>query len=131
MYLLDTNICIYIRRERPPKVAERFRLISPDTLAMSSITFAELVYGARKSQTVAENMGRLLALRSRTRVLPFDDGAAEAYGAIRADLERRGQLIGSNDMLIAAHALSLGATLVTNNLGEFERVTGLQVENWV
>lgn len=131
MYLLDTNICIYIRRERPPSVAERFRLTPPDALAMSSITFAELVFGARKSHAVADNMGLLSALRSRIRVLPFDDGAAEAYGAMRADLERRGQLIGSNDMLIAAHAVSLGATLVTNNLGEFERVTALNVENWV
>ncbi|MDP1610738.1 MAG: type II toxin-antitoxin system VapC family toxin [Sulfuritalea sp.] len=130
MYLLDTNICIYIRRARPPNVAEHFRTIPPDALAMSSVTFAELVYGARKSQAFAENMQRLLALKQRIRVLPFDDAAAEAYGAIRADLERRGQLIGSNDMLIAAHALSLGVTLVTNNTGEFERVTGLSLENW-
>ncbi|MDP2810701.1 MAG: PIN domain-containing protein, partial [Rhodocyclaceae bacterium] len=69
--------------------------------------------------------------RRMIRVLPFDDAAADAYGSIRADLERRGELIGSNDLLIAAHALSLGATLVTNNLGEFQRVAGLQVENWV
>jgi tRNA(fMet)-specific endonuclease VapC len=130
MYLLDTNICIYIRRERPPKVAERFHQISPDALAMSSITFAELVYGARKSQSVAANMERLLALRRTIRVLPFDDSAADAYGTIRTDLERRGEVIGANDLLIAAHALSLGVTLVTNNLGEFQRVTGLQVENW-
>lgn len=130
MYLLDTNICIYIRRVRPPHVAERFHSISPEALAMSSVTFAELVYGARKSQAFAENMQRLLALRKSIRVLPFDDAAAEAYGAIRADLERRGQLIGSNDLLIAAHALSLGATLVTNNTGEFARVTGLRLENW-
>jgi tRNA(fMet)-specific endonuclease VapC len=131
MYLLDTNICIYIRRERPPKVAERFRLIAPDALAMSSITFAELVYGARKSQAVAANMERLLVLRRKIRILPFDDAAAEAYGTVRTDLERRGELIGSNDLLIAAHALSLGATLVSNNLGEFRRVAGLLVENWV
>ena len=131
MYLLDTNICIYIRRERPPKVAERFRMIAPEALAMSSITFAELVYGARKSQSAAENMARLLALRNKIRVLPFDDAAAEAYGSIRADLERRGELIGSNDLLIAGHALSLGAILVSNNLGEFSRVAGLQIENWV
>lgn len=131
MYLLDTNICSYIRRERPPTVAERFRQISPDGLAMSSITFAELVYGARKSQAIATNLDRLLALRRMIRVLPFDDAAGEADGSIRADLERRGELIGSNDMLIAAHALSLGATLVTNNSGEFQRVAGLQLESWV
>ncbi|MDP2824130.1 MAG: PIN domain-containing protein [Sulfuritalea sp.] len=94
MYLLDTNICIYIRRERPPKVAERFRSISPDALAMSSITFAELVYGARKSQAVAPNLERLLVLRGMIRVLPFDDAAADAYGSIRTELERRGELIG-------------------------------------
>jgi tRNA(fMet)-specific endonuclease VapC len=131
MYLLDTNICIYIRRERPPHVAERFRLIPPEMLAMSSVTFAELVYGARKSEAFADNMKRLLTLRQKIRVLPFDDSAAESYGVIRADLERRGQLIGSNDLLIAAHALSLGATLVTNNTSEFGRVSGLSVENWV
>lgn len=131
MVLLDTNICIYIRRERPAKVAERFRLIPPDALAMSSVTFAELVYGARKSHVFAANMELLLVLRSKIRVLPFDDTAAEAYGSIRADLERRGELIGSNDLLIAAHTVSLGATLVTNNLREFQRVVGLQVENWV
>ena len=84
-----------------------------------------------RGQAVAANMERLLVLRRKIRILPFDDAAAEAYGSIRTDLERRGELIGANDLLIAAHALSLGATLVSNNLGEFRRVAGLLVENWV
>ncbi len=131
MYMLDTNICIYIRKTQPPEVLTRFRQAAPGSLCMSAITFAELMHGAAKSQAVAPNLARLRTLRLQIPVLPFDESAAELYGSIRADLERRGELIGSNDLLIAAHALSAGMILVTNNMREFRRVQGLKVENWV
>ncbi|SMF96817.1 tRNA(fMet)-specific endonuclease VapC [Methylomagnum ishizawai] len=95
MYMLDTNICIYIRKTQPPEVLARFRQAAPDSLCMSAITFAELMHGAAKSQAVAANLARLRALRQQVPVLPFDEPAAELYGSIRADLERRGELIGS------------------------------------
>ncbi len=98
---------------------------------MSVITFAELIYGALKSQASITNLEKLQRLRQLIPVLDFDSNAAEAYGKIRTDLEKQGQLIGSNDLLIAAHALSNGMILVTNNEREFSRVTGLTIENWV
>ncbi|CAK0764533.1 Ribonuclease VapC2 [Gammaproteobacteria bacterium] len=131
MYMLDTNICIYIRKTQPPEVLAHFRKATPGSLCMSAITFAELMHGASKSQAVAANLARLRVLRQQVPILPFDEPAAELYGAIRADLERRGELIGSNDLLISAHALSVGMILVTNNEKEFRRVQGLRVENWV
>lgn len=130
MFMLDTNICIYIRRELPAQVLARLRQVPRESLCMSSVTFAELMYGARKSQAIEANIGKLNALRQHIRVLPFDEAAAETFGAIRADLERRGEIIGPYDLLIAGHALSIGATLVTNNVKEFVRVGGLPIENW-
>ena len=100
-------------------------------VVMSAITFAELINGARKSQRVEDNLRRLNALSELIEVLPFDKDAALTYGSVRSSLEKRGLIIGGNDLFIAAHALSLNVTLVTNNEREFSRVDGLKIENWV
>ncbi len=129
-FLLDTNICIYIRRKKPEEVLRRFRALKAGEAALSVITFGELVYGAEKS---AQRVAALELLRELARVLPvmgLPETAANAYGTIRAELERKGQLIGNNDLWIAAHAKAAGLTLVTNNEREFRRVRGLRVENW-
>jgi tRNA(fMet)-specific endonuclease VapC len=129
-FLLDTNICIYIRRKKPEEVLRRFRTLKAGEAALSVITFGELVYGAEKS---AQRAAALELLQELARVLPvmeLPEAAAEAYGTIRAELERKGQMIGNNDLWIAAHAKATGLTLVTNNEREFRRVRGLKVENW-
>jgi len=129
-FLLDTNICIYIRRKKPEGVLRRFRTLKAGEAALSVITFGELVYGAEKS---AQRAAALELLRELARVLPvlgLPETAAEAYGTIRTELERKGQMIGNNDLWIAAHARAAGLTLVTNNEREFRPVRGLKVENW-
>jgi len=129
-YLLDTNICIYIRRKKPEKVLRRFRTLRPGEAVLSVITFGELVYGAEKS---AQRGAALELLRELAQVLPvhgLQETAAESYGTIRAELERKGEMIGNNDLWIAAHAKAAGLTLVTNNEREFRRVRGLKVQNW-
>ncbi|MFH1982541.1 MAG: type II toxin-antitoxin system VapC family toxin [Pseudomonadota bacterium] len=130
MYMLDTDICIYIIKSKPIHVLRRLESIPPEDLCMSSITFAELVNGAKKSLKVIENMNKLKELSDVIQVLPFDKRAALAYGDIRSDLEMRGEVIGGNDLLIAAHVLSLNMILVTNNEKEFQRVKGLMIDNW-
>ncbi|MFY9260175.1 MAG: type II toxin-antitoxin system VapC family toxin [Gallionella sp.] len=129
-YLLDTNIVIYVIKQRPLSVLAIFNQ-QHGRMAISSITLAELIHGAEKSRDVARNMAIVEDFVSRLTVLPYDDTAAWQYGNIRATLEKAGQTIGVNDLHIAAHARSLGLTLVTNNLREFERVPGLLLENWV
>jgi tRNA(fMet)-specific endonuclease VapC len=129
-YLLDTNICIYIRRERPQTVLERFKVLPPGSTAISVITYGELVYGVQKSPDPRKAMLILEELTTVIPVVPMANDVAKAYGAIRSDLAARGDLIGNNDLWIAAHAKSLGLTLVTNNEREFLRVEGLAVENW-
>lgn len=129
-YLLDTNIVIYVIKQRPLAVLAVFNQ-QHGRMAISSITLAELIHGAEKSSDVARNMSIVEDFVSRLSVLPYDDKAAWHYGDIRATLEKAGQPIGVNDLHIAAHARSLGLTLVTNNLREFERVQGLLLENWV
>jgi tRNA(fMet)-specific endonuclease VapC len=130
-YLLDTNICIYIIKQHPPQVIHRLRSCGIGDVAVSSITLAELEYGAAKSSRPEQNREALLIFASPLEILPFDDDAALHYGDIRAHLERSGQSIGAMDMLIAAHARSIPLTLVTNNTREFARVPHLLVENWV
>ena len=130
-YLLDTNICIYVIKRRPPQVLARFQRCAVGDLGLSTMTLAELEYGAAKSQFPARNQAALAAFILPLDVVPFDAAAAIAYGPIRATLERQGTPIGAMDLLIAAHAVSLGVTLVTNNTREFGRVPGLQVDNWV
>ncbi len=129
-YLLDTNICIYIRQSRPPEVLKRFQKLRPGEAVLSVITFGELLYGAARSTKRAEAVALLEELRRLLPVLPVDESVADAYGAIRADLESRGERIGNNDLWIAAHSLATSLVLVTNNESEFSRVKGLKVQNW-
>lgn len=129
-FLLDTNICVFVIRQKPAQVLSRFQQYPPDEIGISSVTLAELRYGADKSQHPQKNHSALDAFLLPLAVLPLDSLAADAYGRIRAELERQGTPIGPLDTLIAAHALSLGVTLVTNNTAEFARVAGLTVEDW-
>ena len=128
--LLDTHICMYIINQRPPQVAAHFEGLVYGDVAVSSITGAELAFGVAKSGS-ARNQDALEKFLAPLEVLPFDAAAMYAYGTLRAELQARGQPIGALDMLIAAHALALPATLVTNNLAEFARVPDLACENWV
>lgn len=130
LFLLDTNICAYLINRRPAGVYERLLQHQNDGVSLSSLTVAELRYGADKSSRPAQNHGALDEFLVPLGVFAFDAEAAAAYGQLRVDLERRGTPIGPLDTLIAAHALSLGAVLVTNNVREFARVPGLRVENW-
>lgn len=130
-YLLDTNICIYIAKQRPPSVAARFAKLASGSVGMSLITFGELRYGAEKSKQRVEALDALRRLSELIPVMTPDDTVGERYGALRAQLERAGTPIGNNDLWIAAHALDLGVTLVSNNTREFERVPKLKLDNWV
>jgi len=130
IYMLDTDICIYIIKRKPLHVLERLGSIQPDQLSMSAITFAELMNGAKKSQRVEANISKLNALGEILEICSFDQQAAVVYGDVRSGLEKRGEVIGPHDLLIAAHALSLDRILVTNNEREFKRVEGLKVDNW-
>jgi len=130
-YLLDTNICIYLIKHRPPQVRARFEQVPLGHIGVSSITLAEMQYGVEKSQSRERNRQALQQFFAVLKVHPFDEAASQQYGKIRALLEKKGTPIGSLDTLIAAHALSLDLTLVTNNLKEFQRVPDLRIENWV
>jgi tRNA(fMet)-specific endonuclease VapC len=130
-FLLDTNICIYIRRRRPEQVLERFRKLAPGEAAVSVITFGELHYGAERSVARERALRELVELASLITVLPLPLDAARIYGLIRKGLEQRGEVIGSNDLWIAAHARAAGLKIVTNNVREFQRVPELEIENWV
>ncbi|MBI5843054.1 MAG: type II toxin-antitoxin system VapC family toxin [Deltaproteobacteria bacterium] len=129
-YMLDTNICIYLIKKKPQSVIERLRGLSVSEVGISSITLAELLYGVSKSAQPQKNRDALEGLLAPLEIANFDDRAAQCYGVIRAGLERRGAVIGAMDMLIAAHAMSISAILVTNNTREFARVEKLVMENW-
>jgi len=129
-YLLDTNIVIYVIKRRPIELMGLFNE-NAGRMAISAITLSELFHGAEKSAKVAQNLAVVEEFASLLEVLPYTAKASQHYGAIRSSLERSGRPIGVNDLHIAAHARSEGLTLVTNNLGEFERVPGLLLENWV
>jgi tRNA(fMet)-specific endonuclease VapC len=129
-YLLDTNICIYIRQNKPEQALRRFRRLQSGEAALSVITYGELLYGAAKSAQPTVALERLRELVRLLPALPLPENAAEKYGAIRAELESTGEMIGNNDLWIAAHALAARLTLVTNNEREFRRVRGLKVQNW-
>lgn len=129
-YLLDTNICIYVRRRRPPEVLKHFEQSKPGDLAISLITWGELIYGAEKSLHRAVATAALAEFVSLVPVMPMGPEVAPIYGRIRAILATKGELIGGNDLWIAAHALALGVPLVTNNTAEFRRIPGLKLENW-
>ena len=129
-YLLDTNICIYIAKRKPARVLWRLEQLRPGDIAMSVVTYLELVYGAWKSQHAEANLARIEQLRTIIPALALDVNVGEHYGRIRRQLEKRGSPVGAYDLLIAAHASSLGLVLVTNNVREFARIQGLRVENW-
>jgi len=129
--LLDTNICIYLIKQKPIEVLQHFNAYTTGDIGVSSITVAELSFGAAKSQRPTTNQFAVEQFLLPLMIAPFDYNAALAYGAIRAVLEQQGTPIGALDTLIAAHAICLGVTLVTNNVREFSRVAGLSVENWV
>ena len=128
--LLDTDICIYTINRRIPGALERLRAYSLGDVGVSAITYAELRFGVENSARAAKNLELLERFLLPIEVLPFDAEAGRWYGRARMQLQRVGLPIGGNDLLIAAHALSLGVTLVTNNVREFERVEGLHVELW-
>jgi len=129
-YMLDTNICIYIIKEKPAKVINKFHTLDIGDVCISSITLAELEYGVEKSQYTERNRLALAGFLSSIEVLSFSDKAATEYGRIRANLERQGNIIGAYDLMIGAHALSENITLVTNNMKEFKRIDKLSLENW-
>ena len=130
-YILDTNICIYMIKQKPASVLNRFRQLQIGDVMVSSITVAELEYGVQKSSWVERNQQALHQFLLRLEIVSFDAQDGVIYGKIRGYLEKEGTPIGGLDMLIAAQAMRLNATLVTNNVREFERIPQLLVENWV
>lgn len=129
-WMLDTNICIYVLRHRSADLAERFAR-AQGRICVSSIVLSELYFGAQKSRWQERSVALLDEFVAQLAVIDYAAEAARHYAEIRLALEQRGSLAGPNDMLIAAHARSLGLTLVTNNRREFDRMPGLKVENWV
>jgi tRNA(fMet)-specific endonuclease VapC len=130
-YLLDTNICIYIKNHRPAEVLARFSKLPQGKVTMSAITYGELCFGAEKSTKSKESRRILDQLIALIPVLPLDKVVSVHYGKVREHLQASGNPIGNNDLWIAAHALASKLILVTNNVVEFERVPGLRIENWV
>lgn len=129
-YLLDTNICVYIRQQKPPEVLARFRTVGSGDLGMSVITHGELAYGAERSERRETSLRGLAELCSFIPILGLPDEASKEYGRMRGELEKRGAMIGGNDLWIAAHAKAAGLVLVTNNEKEFRRISSLRIENW-
>jgi tRNA(fMet)-specific endonuclease VapC len=130
MIMLDTNICVVIIKKRPQSVLERFESLSDECVSISVITFAELQFGVEKSLAQKRNQNVLDAFLANLLVLPWERDAGSEYAKLRCSLERQGTPMSNMDLLIAAHALSQEAVLVTNNIKEFERVPGLDVESW-
>jgi tRNA(fMet)-specific endonuclease VapC len=130
-YMLDTNICIYIAKNQPAGLLGRFARLRPGQVVMSAVTYGELCYGAAKSQQQEKTLAILSALIRDIPVVALGSEVGRAYGDIRAALEKKGKLIGNNDLWIGAHARTLALTLATNNEREFRRIAGLSVENWV
>ena len=129
-FMLDTNVCVDLIRQRDDRVLRKMLRFRPDDLCISSVTLSELEYGAAKSADPGKNRLALARFMTPLSILPYDDAVAPVYGRIRAELERAGTPIGPLDMMIAAHALSLRLTVVTDNEREFRRVPGLIVQNW-
>ena len=130
-YMLDTNMCIYIIKKHPVHVLNTIKRLNISDICISSVTLAELEYGVQKSERKAQNSLALAEFLSPVEIMAFDEKAAIEFGKIRAALERKGKLIGEYDLMIAAHALSLGLILVTNNIKEFTRVPHIRIENWI
>ena len=129
-YMLDTNIIIYLKNSRSSKALEQFLRHKPEEMCISAITMAELEYGVYKSLKPSQNQIALVTFLARIKILPFDTDSAIEYGKIRSALNKRGEPIGANDLLIASTAKAKGLTLITNNVREFARVDGLIIENW-
>jgi tRNA(fMet)-specific endonuclease VapC len=129
-FMLDTNICIYIIKKKPENVFLKFQKYKPGDICISSITLSELEYGVSKSSFKERNKFALSAFLAPLEILPYTDTSATKFGEIRSVLEKKGQIIGAYDLLIAAHALSEDLTLVTNNISEFNRIDSLKLENW-
>ena len=129
-FLLDTDICIYLIKKKPPSAIEKLHAYQVGDIGISVVTVAELRYGAAKSQRIQQNHEALDLFLAPFEIVVFDENAAATYGEIRAQLEKAGEPIGPLDLLIAAQAKSLSMTLVTNNVGEFKRVKGLKIETW-
>ena len=130
-YMLDTNICIFIIKHQPENVIRKFMEHDPGDICISAITYAELAHGVEKSQAKEKNRIALTLFLSEIQIVPFDDLAAQVYGVVRAELQKKGTPIGPLDTLIAAHAKALNLTLVTNNSKEFAGVDGLALDDWV
>ena len=130
-YLLDTDTCIELIRRKPPGLIARLTKRQPGDVGLSSITTAELWFGVAKSGDPGKNRQALMGFLTPFEIVPFDESAAISYGDIRATLEKAGTIIGSMDLLIGAHAVSLGITLITANLREFRRIRGLRTANWL
>lgn len=130
-YLLDTNICIYITKQKPISVLEKFQELVVGEVGMSTVTYGELVFGAIKSHHPKKALVAIEEFKGLVPPLPISTEAGRYYGEVRALLEKRGKPIGNNDLWIAAHALALDVILVTNNIKEFARIPQLEVENWV
>ncbi len=129
-FMLDTNICIYLIKQKPAKVLKHLKSHSVGDIGISTISLAELRYGVSKSQHVEKNQQALNEFILPLEVVDFNEKAAEEYGIVRTELEKKGKPIGSMDVLIGAHALSLGATLVTNNVKEFKEIKNLRIVDW-
>ena len=129
-YMLDTNICIYIIKEKPKKVISKFQALDIGDVCISAITLAELQYGVEKNNYPERNRVALSGFLALIEILPFSEQASSEYGKIRANLERQGNIIGAYDLMIGAHALSEKLILVTNNTKEFKRISNLSLENW-
>lgn len=131
MYLLDTNICIYIIRKQPDSIVKKIESLNPSEVILSSISLAELEYGVSKSMHRDQNRRALLYFISAFDIVPFNAQDAEVYGLIRSYLEKQGKITGPYDMQIAAQAITRNLTLVSNNTKEFQRIPQLKLENWV
>jgi len=130
LYLLDSNVVLHFRQKRSEAIMRRFAQLQPGEAAISVIAYGELLYGAMRSSHPTSAIERLHNLIQELPPLPLPESAGETYGFIRADLAARGEMIGNNDLWIAAHALASGLTLVTNDEREFRRVRGLKIQNW-
>ena len=131
MYMLDTNICIYIINQNPRQVVEHIKKLKPHQIKLSSISLEELEYGVSKSRDRDRNRQALVHFASAFDIIEFNDNDAEVYGLIRADLEKKGQIIGPYDMQIAAQSIFRDLILVTNNSSELSRISNIKLENWV
>jgi tRNA(fMet)-specific endonuclease VapC len=129
-YLIDTNILIFLCNSKSKLLEQKFKTHSPEEFSVSSITVGELIYGVNKSQHRDRNLQAILKILSPFKVIDFDSSDGWMYGEIRADLEKKGTIIGGNDIMIAAQATRRGLIVITNNVKEYKRVSGLPVEDW-